>query len=61
MTKNGKTDVVASSSTNVEIIAMVLGLKMLMFYRNFFAECGVTFKTQSTMFDDSQAGLFNHG
>jgi len=56
--KCGKTDVVASSSTEVELIALVFGMKAAMWYRNWFAELGVVFDVPSTVKEDNQASIF---
>ena len=56
--KSGKTDVVASSSTEVELIAMIFGMKMATWFRNFFAEIGVKFDLPSVVKEDNRAAQF---
>jgi hypothetical protein len=53
-----KTDVVCTSSTEVEIIAMALAVKMMMFYHTFFGELGITFSAPSQIKEDNHACIY---
>ena len=53
-----RTDVVCTSSTEVEIIAMALAIKIMMWYQVFFGELHITFEGPSRILEDNHACIY---